>query len=115
MYSLGKFNEDDNQSLAIVGTRKSTDYGKHITHYFASELAKKNITIVSGMARGIDSIAHKAALKENGRTIAVIGSGLDIIYPPENKNLFSEIVQNGVVFSEFPLGTKPDAQKFSKA
>jgi DNA processing protein len=114
LYSVGKFLPNDNQSVAIVGTRKSTDYGKLNTQYFSSELAKKNITIVSGLARGIDSIAHKAALKANGRTIAIIGSGLDVVYPPENKSLFTQIVQNGVVFSEFPLGTKPDAQNFPK-
>ena len=114
LYSLGTFTERDNQSISVVGTRKCTDYGKHITQRFASDLAKRNITVVSGLARGIDSIAHKAALKSNGRTIAIIGSGLDVIYPPENKNLFSEIIENGVVFSEFPLGTKPDAQNFPK-
>ncbi len=114
LYSLGNISEMDNQSIAIVGTRKNTDYGKYVAQYFSSELANKNITIVSGMARGIDSIAHKAAIRENGRTIAVVGSGLDIIYPPENINLFNQIIENGVVFSEFPLGTKPDAQNFPK-
>lgn len=114
LYSLGKYLQEDAQSISIVGTRKSTDYGKHITKYFATELAKQNITIVSGMARGIDSIAHKAVLKCGGRTIAVIGSGLDVIYPPENKQLFNEIINSGAIISEFPLGTKPDAQNFPK-
>jgi len=114
LYTLGNYIESDVQAISIVGTRKSTDYGKHITKYFATELAKQNITIVSGMARGIDSIAHKATLECGGRTIAVIGSGLDVVYPPENKQLFNDIVNSGVIISEFPLGTKPDAQNFPK-
>ena len=114
LYVLGNLSEKDEQSISIVGTRRNTDYGKSITNYFSSELAKQNITIVSGMARGIDSVAHKAAIKANGRTIAIIGSGLDNIYPPENKTLFENIIENGVVISEFPLGTKPDAQNFPK-
>ena len=114
LYILGNYKESDNQSISIVGTRHCTDYGKSITNYFSSELAKQNITIVSGMARGIDSIAHKSALKVNGRTIAVIGSGLDVIYPPENSILFNQIAESGAIISEFPLGTKPDAQNFPK-
>ena len=114
LYVLGNLDNRDEQSISIVGTRKNTDYGKTIANYFSSELAKQNITIVSGMARGIDSVAHKAAIKANGRTIAIIGSGLDIIYPPENKNLFGNIIENGAAISEFPLGSKPDAQNFPK-
>lgn len=114
LYVLGNYKCEDEQSISIVGTRKNSDYGKSVTNRFSSELAKQNITIVSGMARGIDSVAHKAAIKANGRTLAVIGSGLDIIYPPENKILFNEIIENGAVISEFPIGTKPDAQNFPK-
>ncbi len=114
LYILGTYKQDDAQSISIVGTRKCTDYGKSVTNYFSSELAKQNITIVSGMARGVDSVAHKSAIKAGGRTIAIIGSGLDIIYPPENGKLFSEITENGAIISEFPLGTKPDAQNFPK-
>ncbi len=114
LYLAGKYTAQDSQSVSIVGTRRLTDYGKTVANKFASELAKQGITIISGMARGIDSVAHKAALKHGGRTIAVIGSGLDIIYPPENKNLFNSIIENGAVISEFPLGTKPDAQNFPK-
>ncbi len=114
LYILGTYEQNDAQSISIVGTRKCTDYGKSISNYFSSELAKQNITIVSGMARGIDSIAHKSAIKAGGRTIAIIGSGLDVIYPPENGKLFNEIIENGAVISEFPLGTKPDAQNFPK-
>jgi len=114
LYILGSYLPTDAQSISIVGTRKCTDYGKSITNYFSSELSKQNITIVSGMARGIDSIAHRAAIKNGGRTIAIIGSGLDVIYPPENKGLFNDIIKNGAVISEFPIGTKPDAQNFPK-
>jgi DNA processing protein len=114
LYILGNYKQVDEQSISIVGTRKCTDYGKSITNYFSTALAKQNITIVSGMARGVDSIAHKSAIKANGRTIAVIGSGLDVIYPPENGKLFSEIIENGAIISEFPLETKPDAQNFPK-
>lgn len=114
LYILGNYKQEDEQSISIVGTRKSTDYGKSITNQFAFYLAEQNITIISGMARGIDSIAHKAALKANGRTIAIVGSGFDYIYPPENTHLFNEIIENGAVISEFPLGTKPDAQNFPK-
>lgn len=114
LYAIGQFKEQDQYSVAIVGTRQPTYYGKTQTEFFTEQLIKKNITIVSGLARGIDSLAHKSALKNNGRTIAVIGSGLDIVYPPENKKLFEEISENGVIISEYPLGTKPDAQNFPR-
>jgi DNA processing protein len=91
-----------------------TSYGRIQAEKLASELIEQNITVTSGLARGIDSIAHRAALKKNGRTIAVTGSGLDVIYPPENKKLFDEIAEKGVVVSEYKLGTKPDAQNFPK-
>ena len=110
----GNFSETDNYSLAVVGTRMPTSYGKIQTERLVSDFARQNITIVSGMARGIDSIAHLSAIKNGGRTIAVIGSGLDVIYPPENKKLFEKISENGVVVSEFKLGTKPDAQNFPR-
>ena len=113
-YLLGNLNESDQYSIAVVGTRGPTNYGKIQTERIAGELANQGITIVSGMARGIDSIAHSASLKNGGRTIAVIGSGLDVIYPPENKKLFEQIAENGAVISEFQLGTKPDAPNFPK-
>jgi len=114
LYMLGTFENTDDFTIAIVGTRQPTSYGKTQTEKIAGELAQQNITIVSGMARGIDSTAHKAALKSGGRTIAVIGSGLDVIYPPENKKLFHEIIERGAVISEYELGTPPDAQNFPK-
>lgn len=114
IYTKGNFSENDKYNVAIVGTRQPSLYGKSMAEKFSSELAEKNITIISGMARGIDSIAHEAALKANGRTIAVIGSGLDVIYPPENRKMFDRIAESGVVISEFELGTNPDAQNFPR-
>jgi len=113
-YILGKMTERDQYSIAIVGTRQPTNYGKVQAEKIAMDLSKQGITIVSGMARGIDSIAHNSALKSGGRTIAVIGSGLDVIYPAENKKLFDKIAETGAVISEFKLGTKPDAQNFPR-
>lgn len=114
LYVKGHFDEKDNYSIAIVGTRQPTGYGKIQAEKITEELVSQNITIVSGMARGVDSISHRTALKNNGRTIAVIGSGLDVIYPPENKKLFDEISEQGLILSEFNLGTKPDAPNFPK-
>lgn len=114
LYYKGELTQSDNNSVAIVGTRKPTHYGVRTAERFGKELSDNNITVVSGLARGIDSAAHRGALKGNGRTIAVIGSGLDVIYPFENKNLFNEIKEQGAIISEFIIGTKPDAQNFPK-
>ena len=114
LYLKGSLIDEDNYSLAIVGTRQPTNYGRVQAEKLAAEFAKQNITIISGMARGIDTISHSAAIKNNGRTIAVIGSGLDVIYPPENRRLFEDISGHGCVISEFMLGTKPDAQNFPR-
>jgi DNA processing protein len=114
LYILGEFDEKDKYSIAVVGTRQPTNYGKIQSEKIVADLVRQNITIVSGLARGIDSIAHSSALKNSGRTIAVIGSGLDIIYPAENKKLFNEIREKGVVISEFNLGTIPNAENFPK-
>lgn len=114
LYVLGKFDDKDKYSIAVVGTRQPTNYGKIQTEKIVSDLVNQNITIVSGMARGIDSAAHLSALKNGGRTIAVIGSGLDVIYPAENKKLFKDISENGVIISEFMLGTPPNAENFPK-
>ncbi len=114
LYYKGNFVEEDNYSVSIIGTRQPTNYGKVQAERIAADLSSQGITIISGLARGVDSIAHAAALKNNGRTVAVIGSGLDVIYPPENKKLFQEISEKGLVVSEFNLGTKPDAVNFPK-
>ena len=111
LYVRGNLNKDD-INIAIVGSRQASTYGKYTTEKISRELALKGLTIVSGMARGIDSVAHRGALTAHGRTIAVLGSGLDVIYPPENKILFADIIQNGAVISEFPLGTPPRSANF---
>ena len=114
LFYKGNFAEPDNYSIAVVGTRQPSNYGKLQAERLVNDLASQRITIVSGLARGIDTIAHTASLKNNGRTIAVIGSGLDVIYPPENKKIFNEIAEQGLVISEYNLGTKPDAVNFPK-
>jgi len=114
LYTRGKFNDSDDYSIAVVGTRQPTNYGKIQAEKIVSDLADQKITIVSGMARGIDSIAHRTALKNKSRTIAVLGSGLNVIYPPENKKLYDEISESGVVITEYSLDTKPDAVNFPK-
>lgn len=114
LYVKGEILSEDDNAIAIVGTRIPDRYGRFVTQRLAEELSRRGITIVSGMARGIDSIAHAGALKTGGRTIAVLGSGLDIIYPMENKKLYEEISTRGAVVSEFPLGTIPDSVNFPK-
>lgn len=103
-------NEDIN--IAIVGSRTASTYGKYTTERISRELALQGVTVVSGMARGIDSSAHRGAITAHGRTVAILGSGLDVIYPPENKKLFADIIENGAVISEFPMGTPPRSTNF---
>ncbi len=114
LYQLGEVTPKDRQAIAIVGTRLPTHYGQQVAESFSQELSRLGITIVSGLARGIDTIAHSAALRAGGRTLAVIGSGLDVPYPPENSNLLDQIADEGAVVSEFPMGTKPDAINFPR-
>jgi DNA processing protein len=114
LYYLGNFSEKDTDAIAVVGTRKPTSYGKAIIGELVQGLVAQEITVISGFARGIDTIAHRAVLDYGGRTIAVLGNGLDITYPPENRELRSQIVQNGAYCSEFPLGTKPDGVNFPR-
>lgn len=114
LFIRGDIKPEDENAIAVIGTRGATVYGKGIADQFAGEFAKAGITVVSGMARGIDTAAHRGALKNNGRTIAVFGCGVDICYPPENRDVLEEIIQNGAVVSEFTLGTPPLAQNFPK-
>ncbi|MBI4427986.1 MAG: DNA-protecting protein DprA [Ignavibacteriales bacterium] len=114
LFVLGEFAETDRYSIAIVGTRMASSYGKIVAENFSKELARLGITTVSGLARGIDTIVHSSTLKANGRTIAVIGSGLDVPYPPENLLLLERIAKQGVVISEFLMGTSPDATNFPR-
>jgi len=112
LYKQGDFITDDEWSVAIVGTRRVTAYGRQVAENIAGSLARNGLTIISGLARGVDSIAHQAALDAGGRTIAVMGSGLDRIYPPENRHLAGQIRENGALISEFSPGTPPEASNF---
>jgi len=112
LYLQGSFLPQDQAAIAIVGTRNMTDYGRHITIDFVTAFVQAGFTIISGLARGIDTIAHTTALKCKGRTIAVLGSGLDVIYPPENRALYQQIPGSGALISEFSLGTKPLGKNF---
>lgn len=114
LYVKGRILPQDDLSIAIVGSRRASYYGLSTAEDFAQKLGGFGITIVSGMARGIDSAAHRGALKVKSRTIAVLGSGLANIYPPENKNLFEEISESGAAISEFPMKTKPLAYNFPR-
>ena len=111
-FSTNKGTPQDDLALAVVGARYCTAYGRQVTEKLVFDLVNAGLTIVSGLARGIDSIAHRTALAAGGRTIAVLGSGIDVIYPPENKNLSEQIIKNGAVVCEFPLGFAPKAANF---
>src|SRR3989338_3913709 len=104
LYFRGNLLPQDDLAIAVVGARFATSYGRQVTEQLVGSLVASGLVIVSGLARGIDSFAHRAALEAGGRTIAVLGSGVDTIYPPENKKLAEEIVKNGALVSEFPLG-----------
>jgi len=112
LYLKGELLPQDEWAVAVVGTRGATVYGKEVTREIAGGLARSGITVVSGLARGIDSEAHRAALEAGGRTIAVFGSGLDIIYPPCNRRLAERIVEQGAILTEYPLGTPPEGSNF---
>ncbi len=112
LYYKGDLISDDETAVAIVGTRRVTTYGKNVTEELAGFLARNGITVVSGLARGVDAAAHAAALQAGGRTIAVLGSGVDQIYPPEHRRLAEEIAEAGAVLSDYPPGTKPDSANF---
>lgn len=114
LFVKGELRASDKFSIAIVGTRQPTTYGAMVTERLATDLVARGLTIVSGLARGVDTIAHRAALKAGGRTLAVLGSGLDLIYPSENRRLVEEIVRHGAVISEYFFGTKPDAPNFPR-
>lgn len=114
LYVRGELKKEDELAVAIVGSRKTSPYGRWITEKVGQELARHGVTIVSGMARGIDSVAHKGALLGGGRTIAVLGCGIDVIYPPENRTLFQQIIDQGAILSEFPMGSPPEAGHFPR-
>ncbi len=112
LYIRGGLTPADDFSVAMVGTRKVTPYGQQITRDTSTFLAGHGLTIVSGLARGVDALAHQHALKAGGRTIAVLGSGVDVIYPPEHRILAEAIIENGAIISDYPLGTQPEGVNF---
>jgi len=112
LYVRGNAKVLSEHAVAIVGTRRPTAYGSQVAHRLARDLADRQLVIVSGMARGIDSAAHRGALEGNGKTVAVQGRGMDAIYPSENRKLAEKIVEKGAIISEFPLGTGPTPENF---
>src|SRR3972149_2724048 len=112
LYLRGEITPEDSWSVAIVGTRAVTPYGRQVTEELATVLAHNGVTIVSGLARGVDAVAHSAAIKAGGRTLAVLGSGVDKIYPPEHRSLAEKIMSQGAVNSDYAPGTPPDSTNF---
>lgn len=114
IYVRGKLIPQENCYLAVVGTRRASMYGKQVASEISASLTRNGITVVSGLARGIDTIAHRSALDAGGRTIAVFACGLDIVYPSDNAELARRIMDNGALISEYPLGARPKADNFPR-
>jgi DNA processing protein len=114
LYVRGSVKPDDHHALSIVGTRKATSYGKDAAYHLAKQLAGQGVTVISGMAHGIDSAAHRGALDGGGRTIAVMGCGVDVIYPSDHHKLAQQIMGCGALISEFPIGMHPEARNFPR-
>ena len=112
LYVRGRLLPEDDLAVGVVGTRNISAYGRHVTDLLAGDLAAQRVTIVSGLARGVDTHAHSAALSAGGRTVAVLGCGPDLVYPPENARLAARIVEQGAIVTEFPPGTQPEAGNF---
>lgn len=112
LYIRGTYVPEDEWAVAIVGTRRVTAYGRQVAEEVAATLARSGVTIVSGLARGVDSIAHQAALIAGGRTLAVLGNGVDLVYPPENRRLASQITEHGALVSDYAIGIPPDGANF---
>lgn len=114
LYVKGSWIPDDEWSVAVVGTRRATAYGRQAATEFARGLAANRVTVVSGLARGVDTVAHHTALESGGRTVAVLANGLDTVYPPENARLADQIAAQGALMTDYPLGTKPRADFFPR-
>ncbi|RLC96454.1 MAG: DNA-protecting protein DprA [Chloroflexi bacterium] len=112
LYVRGTLLPEDEWSLAVVGTRRASVYGRQVAEEIVADLARSKVTVVSGLAKGIDAIAHRAAMQADGRTIAVAGCGLDMVYPSDHVALARQIMEHGALVSEFPLGTRPKAEHF---
>ncbi len=114
LFVRGELLPEDDVSVAVVGTRRASTYGREAAHHLVSGLARSRVTVISGLARGIDTVAHRTALEMGGRTVAVLACGLDMVYPGENAGLALEISQHGALVSEYPLGIKPEAAHFPR-
>ena len=114
LYVRGELTDADEWAVAIVGTRRATPYGRQAVEQFAGDLVRNQVTVVSGLARGIDAVAHRTALSAGGRTIAVMACGLDMVYPPEHGKLALEIMESGALISDYPLGTQPRSEHFPR-
>ncbi|MBK8799305.1 MAG: DNA-protecting protein DprA [Anaerolineales bacterium] len=112
LYVRGRIVSQDEWAIAVVGTRHASSYGREVARVLGAALAQAGVTVVSGLALGIDTVAHHAALDAGGRTLAVLGSGVDQIYPPQNRGLAQAIAAQGALVSEYALGTRPDASNF---
>ena len=114
LYMRGQLTAADEWALALVGTRRATAYGRQAAEELAAGLARAGVTVVSGLARGIDTIGHRASLAAGGRTIAALACGLDMVYPPENLKLAQEVMEQGALVSDYPLGTQPRSEFFPR-
>jgi DNA processing protein len=114
LYVRGSLLPQDDCSIAVVGTRRATVYGRQVAEEICTELAHNGVTVISGLARGIDSVAHRATLDAGGRTVAVFGCGLDIVYPADHLRLAQRIIEQGALVSEYPPGTRPRAENFPR-
>ena len=114
LFARGAILREDDVSIAIVGTREPSSYGVQMAQRLAEGMVHAGLTVVSGLARGVDTAAHASALRHGGRTLAIIGSGVDVLYPPENKGLAERMMAQGAILSEYPMGTKPDAVNFPR-
>lgn len=116
LYCCGEVQPQENQGviplIGIVGTRSPSEYGKRWTRNISAALARSGFVVISGLAEGIDTEAHRGCLEAGGRTLAVVGTGVDIVYPPRNRDLYKQILERGLVLSEYPAGTKPDRAHF---
>ena len=114
LFFKGGFTREDVSGVAVVGTRRASAYGREACASLVRDLAAAGVTIISGLARGIDAIAHTTAIESGGRTIAVMGTGVDVIYPADHKQLAARVAENGALVSEYPLGVRPDSRNFPR-
>jgi DNA processing protein len=112
LFVRGELRPTDEVAVAVVGTRHASTYGREVAHTLATALAQSGVTVVSGLALGVDTVAHRAALDAGGRTLAVLGSGVDQIYPAQNRALGEQVIGQGALISDYPLGTRPEARNF---